>query len=119
MDGLKTGFTDNAGYGLTATARRNNMRLISVVMGEETSEIRSKDTVELLDYGYNNYKLKTIFKNNIKLGKVKVNNGKKDYVDLKLLNDVKTKLTLVKQQITEKAFQLVIQKKKMHTNIKF
>ena len=64
------------------------MRLISVVMGEETSEIRSKDTVELLDYGYNNYKLKTIFKSNIKLGKVKVNNGKKDYVDLKLLNDV-------------------------------
>ena len=36
-----------------------------------------------------------------------------------LLNDVKTKLTLVKQQITEKGFQLVIQKKKMHTNIKF
>ena len=64
------------------------MRLISVVMGEETSEIRSKDTVELLDYGYNNYKLKTIFKNNINLGKVKVNNGKKDNVDLKLINDV-------------------------------
>ena len=76
LDGLKTGFTDNAGYCLTATAKRNNMRLISVVMGEETSEIRSKDTVELLDYGYNNYKLKTIFKNNIKLGKVKVNNAK-------------------------------------------
>ena len=88
LDGLKTGFTDNAGYCLTATAKRNNMRLISVVMGEETSEIRSKDTVELLDYGYNNYKLKTIFKNNIKLGKLKVNNGKKDFVDLKLLNDV-------------------------------
>ena len=88
LDGLKTGFTNEAGYCLTATANRDNMRLISVVMGEETSEIRSKDTVELLDFGFNNYKLKTIFKKDINLGSVKVNNGKKDYVDLKLVNDV-------------------------------
>ena len=88
LDGLKTGFTNEAGYCLTATANRNNMRLISVVMGEETSEIRSKDTIELLDYGFNNYKLKTIFKNNIDLGRVKINNGKKEYIDLKLINDV-------------------------------
>ena len=61
-------------------------------MGEETSEIRSKDTVELLDYGYNNYKLKTIFKNNIKLGKVKANNSEISDIETEaLLNDVKTK----------------------------
>ena len=88
LDGLKTGFTNEAGYCLTATASRNSMRLISVVMGEETSEIRSKDTIELLDYGFNNYKLKTIFKSSINLGNVKVNNGKKEYVDLKLMEDV-------------------------------
>lgn len=88
LDGLKTGFTNEAGYCLTATANRDNMRLISVVMGEETSELRSKDTVELLDFGFNNYKLKTIFKNDIDLGSAKVNNGKKDYVDLKLIGDV-------------------------------
>ena len=88
LDGLKTGFTNEAGYCLTATASRNNMRLISVVMGEDTSEIRSKDTIELLDYGFNNYKLKTIYKSNINLGSAKVINGKMDYVNLKLVSDV-------------------------------
>lgn len=88
LDGLKTGFTSTAGYCLTATAKRNDMRLISVVMGSETSETRSKETIELLDYGFNNYKLKTIFKNDINLGRAKVNNGKKDYIDLKLIDNV-------------------------------
>ena len=64
------------------------MRLISVVMGSETSETRSKETIELLDYGFNNYKLKTIFKNDINLGSIKIKNGKKEYVDLKLMEDV-------------------------------
>ena len=68
LDGLKTGYTKLAGYNLTATAKRNDMRLISVVMGEETSEARSKDTIELLDYGFNNYKLKTIYDKNTFLG---------------------------------------------------
>ncbi len=88
LDGLKTGFTDTAGYCLTATAKRNGMRLISVVMGEETSEKRSSDTIELLDYGFNNYKLKTIFDINTKLGTAKVINGKVDEVELKLKESV-------------------------------
>lgn len=88
LDGLKTGYTKLAGYNLTATATRNDMRLISVVMGEETSESRSKDTIELLDYGFNNYKLKTIYNKDTYLGEVKVKNGKKDYVELKLVDDV-------------------------------
>ncbi|MBQ3020612.1 MAG: D-alanyl-D-alanine carboxypeptidase [Bacilli bacterium] len=94
LDGLKTGFTNTAGYCLTATAKRNDMRLISVVMGSETSEERSKETIELLDYGFNNYKLKTIFDSNTKIGSIKVKNGKKDYVDLKLVNDVVDLTTL-------------------------
>lgn len=88
LDGLKTGFTSDAGYCLTATALRNGMRLISVVMGSETSEGRSNDTIELLDYGFNNYKLNTIFNKDIDLGRMKVKNGKKDEVELKLVNDV-------------------------------
>lgn len=88
LDGLKTGFTTTAGYCLTATAKRNNMRLISVVMGYDTSENRSKKTIELMDYGFNNYKLSTIYNKDIELGQIKVKNGKKDYVDLKLLSDV-------------------------------
>ena len=46
LDGLKTGFTKKAGYCLTATAKRNGMRLISVVMNEATTEDRSNDTIK-------------------------------------------------------------------------
>lgn len=66
-------------------------------MGSNTSENRSKSTVELMDYGFNNYKLNTIYNKNIKLGKVKVLNGKKDYVDLKLVSDVVDLTTILEE----------------------
>lgn len=62
VDGLKTGFTSTAGYCLTATAKKDNFRLISVVMGEDTSANRSSDTVKLLNYGFNTYKINIIKK---------------------------------------------------------
>ena len=62
MDGLKTGFTESAGYCLTATAKRNNMRLIGVVMNEESSNIRNSDMTELLNYGFSLYKVNNLIK---------------------------------------------------------
>ena len=56
-DGLKTGFTDAAKYCMTVTAKRNNMRIIAVVLGEEVSQTRNQETMELLDYGFNTYKV--------------------------------------------------------------
>ena len=53
VDGLKTGFTDEAGYCLTATMKKDNMRLITVVMKEENTSKRSADTTKMLDYGFN------------------------------------------------------------------
>ena len=64
MDGLKTGYTENALYCLTATAKRNNMRLIGVVMKEESSSIRNSDMTELLNYGFSMYKVKNLIKKN-------------------------------------------------------
>lgn len=64
MDGLKTGYTENAGYCLTATAKRNDMRLISVVMNESDSKVRNSETSEILDYGFNLYKVNNIVKQN-------------------------------------------------------
>lgn len=87
LDGLKTGFTETAGYCLTATANKNNMRLISVVMGEESSEVRNKETVELLNYGFANYKKNVVIKNNTDLGTIEIKNGKKQVVNLKLVTD--------------------------------
>lgn len=87
VDGLKTGFTNTAGYCLTATAKKDNFRLISVVMGEDTSENRSSDTVKLLNYGFNTFKINIIKKQNEVLGKVRVEGGKKDFVNVVLVSD--------------------------------
>ena len=78
VDGLKTGFTSSAKYCVTTTAKKSNMRLLSVVMGAETSDLRSKDTTNLLNYGFNTYKLDLIMSKTKILGNVKVEKGKKD-----------------------------------------
>ena len=88
VDGLKTGFTQNAGYCLTATGKKNNLRLISVVMGEESIEKRSSDTVKLLNYGFNTFKVNLIKNKREILGKVNVQKGKKENVDVVLVNDL-------------------------------
>ncbi|MBE3552326.1 MAG: D-alanyl-D-alanine carboxypeptidase [Kyrpidia tusciae] len=55
MDGLKTGFTDQAGYCLTATAQQGGVRLISVIMKDPDDQSRQTDTTALLDYGFKNF----------------------------------------------------------------
>lgn len=54
-DGLKTGYTDDALYCLTATAKRDNLRLIGVIFGATTSVSRNDTMTKMLDYGFNNY----------------------------------------------------------------
>ena len=61
LDGLKTGFTNKAGYNLTATAYRKVVRLISVIMCAKTIKERSQDTVTLLNYGFSKVKAIEIF----------------------------------------------------------
>ena len=63
-DAGKTGSTVEAGYCLTASAMRNNFRLISVVLGAETSKQRFNDCATILDYGFNNYKSQCIVDEN-------------------------------------------------------
>ena len=52
-DGLKTGFTDNAGYCMAVTAKRGNMRLLAITLGEKSGKVRNNETMKLLDYGRN------------------------------------------------------------------
>lgn len=61
LDGLKTGFTQKAGYNLTATAMRNGVRLVSTVMNLDTIAHRSQDTIRLLDYGFSKVKAVSLF----------------------------------------------------------
>lgn len=75
MTGLKTGTTSNAGFCLCATATRDGISFVSVVLGAQTSDERFELTQELLDYGFANYKLDNIKIDNSKLKTVKVKNG--------------------------------------------
>lgn len=75
MTGLKTGTTSNAGFCLCATATRDGISFVSVVLGAQTSDDRFALTEELLDYGFANYKLDNIKIDNSKLKTVKVKNG--------------------------------------------
>ena len=61
VDGVKTGYTKAAGYCLVASAERNGMRLISVVMGAENDDSRVRESQKLLTYGFRNFETSTIY----------------------------------------------------------
>ena len=87
-DGLKTGFTDNAGYCMAVTAKRNNMRLIAIVLGEESGKVRNNETMELLDYGFNTYKVDLIKSKNDKVATVKLDKSNIENVDIYPKEDI-------------------------------
>ncbi len=89
LDGLKTGYTSQSGFCLTATALRNDVRLISVIMKAPTSESRNEMTKSLLDYGFSKVKAKTLYHANDKITAIKMKHAKKEKIDLYLKNDVK------------------------------
>lgn len=82
VDGLKTGYTGTAGYCLTATALKNGIRFITVVMGVDTSEHRSADTTSLLNYAFNTYKLNTILKTEDIVDSINIKKGKQNTANL-------------------------------------
>jgi len=61
VDGLKTGYTDLAGYSFTGTAERNGKRLITVVMKTGSESERFEETAKLLDYGFSQFEIKEVF----------------------------------------------------------
>lgn len=82
MDGLKTGYTKEAGYCLTFTAKKNGMRLLGVVMGEPKSDTRNEEVKEMLDYGFAQYELETMLSTKSILKTKEVDKGKKRYAKL-------------------------------------
>lgn len=88
VDGLKTGFTDNAKSCLTVTAKRNNMRLIAIVMGEPDTTVRNDEAMRMLDYGFNQYEIQSILLKDSNLGKVEILKGQKKYVEIIPMEEV-------------------------------
>ena len=90
VDGLKTGYTEEAGYCLTATIKKDKMRLIAVAMGEPTSNTRNSEVSNLLDYGYNMYQSEIYVTKDKVLERVKVEKGIEEYVNIIPIEDVTT-----------------------------
>lgn len=88
VDGLKTGFTNGAGYCITATAKKNGMRIIAVVMGEPTSKMRNKEISEMFDYAFAHYDIIDLLKNRKDLGKYRVDSGTSEYVKVVPMEEV-------------------------------
>ena len=108
VDGLKTGYTEPAGYCLTATAKRNGMRIITVVMGEPDSKTRNAETTSMLDYAFAQYETETILSKDRILGTIEVEKGKQKYVNLIPLREVSL-LNKKGEKKKEASYQIKVQ----------
>ena len=88
IDGLKTGYTESAGYCLTATMKKDNMRVIATVMGEPESTTRNTEVSSMLDYAFAQYKIDRVLKKGSVVKKVNVNKAKVDKIKLVPTEDV-------------------------------
>ena len=80
--GVKTGFTNNAGRCLVASAKRDDMEIITVVLGCADKKSRFSDSRKLLDYVFKNYSMKTLIKEGDRVTSIAVIKGKEKEVDL-------------------------------------
>ena len=88
VDGLKTGFTDTAGYCLTATMKKDNMRIIATVMGESDASVRNTEVGQMLDYAFSMYKLDKVLSKDSIVKKKNINKAKVDKINIVPSRDV-------------------------------
>ena len=105
-DGLKTGWTEEAGFNLVGTAERDDLRFISVVLNTESEAQRLAASRELLDYGFQNFKITEVVTKGQAVGDTDVKDGKELTVPLKTNDSVV--LVLHKDKIDEIQLQPVI-----------
>ena len=88
VDGLKTGFTQESKYCLTATAQKNGMRVIAVVFGAENPKERNLQVSNMLDFAFNQYTTKKLFKKGEELALVPISKGSQENVRLAPAEDI-------------------------------
>lgn len=84
VDGLKTGHTSSAGYCLVASAKRENMRLISVILGAASEKVRANETKTLLNYGFRFYETHRLFGANEPITRARIWKGETEELALGL-----------------------------------
>lgn len=109
VDGLKTGYTTEAGYCLTATAKKNDMRLISVVMGESSNGLRNTETQSMLDYGFAQYKSTELVKKGDAVTEVEVEKAKNQKVTI-VTNDNASILSKKTEKLGEITYETNLNK---------
>jgi len=84
VDGMKTGYTEGAGYCLVASAKRGEMRLISVVMGTHSGKVRAAESQKMLDYGFRFFETYRLYQAREPLNTERVWQGTQDKLPLGL-----------------------------------
>lgn len=106
VDGLKTGHTNEAGYCLVTSAKREGMRLISVVMGTSSERVRERETQKLLSYGFRYFETHHLYSAGTELTKAKVWKGSSADVALGVQDDVY--LTIPRGKADDLDAQLIV-----------
>lgn len=88
VDGLKTGHTEEAGYCLVASAKRNDTRLIAVVMGTDSTGARAQEVQKMLNYGFRYYQSETLFSAGQELIEARIWGGRDDQLSVGVTRDV-------------------------------
>jgi len=88
VDGLKTGHTEEAGYCLVASAKRNDTRLIAVVMGTDSTSSRAQEVQKMLNYGFRYYQTERLFRAGQELLEARVWGGENDGLSVGMTEDV-------------------------------
>ncbi len=88
VDGVKTGYTRAAGYCLVASAVREGMRLVSVVMGTDSDQARMRESQKLLSYGFRYFETQTLYEKDVALKEHDLFYGEAETVSLGLAEDV-------------------------------
>lgn len=103
VDGMKTGFTDESGYGIVLSAKNNDRRIILVINGLANVDSRTKEGQKLINYGFNNFFNKKIAEKNKVITKVEVAKGKEKEVNLIVKEDIVQ--TFAKDKIKDYKFK--------------
>ena len=88
VDGMKTGYTENAGYCLVTSAERDGMRLVSVVLGADSPNARARESQALLNYGFRFYETRLVYAAGAPVTETKVWKGASERADLGVASDV-------------------------------
>ncbi|WP_249030280.1 D-alanyl-D-alanine carboxypeptidase family protein [Tannockella kyphosi] len=88
VDGLKTGYTSEAGYCLVSTIEKDGMRLIGVLLDEELPDIRNQEMIELLEYGFSQYTKDTLYSQGDQVDILEIENISSNHIDVIVNQDV-------------------------------